>query len=75
MKIVAQQISDRDNSVRSAALNTLVLGHSIIGEPIYKYIGRVCVLITNILCESFARIQSHCSFLLNAIISRIIYHN
>lgn len=41
MKIIAQQISDRDNPVRSAALNTVVIGHSILGETIYKYIGNV----------------------------------
>ena len=41
MKVVAQQIGDRDNSVRSAALNTVVIGHGILGETIYKYLGNV----------------------------------
>ena len=41
MKEIAGQIADRDNSVRSAALNTLVQGYQAVGEEIYKYVGHV----------------------------------
>lgn len=42
LKEIAKQIGDRDNSVRSAALNTIVVAYQIIGEQVYKYVGRVC---------------------------------
>lgn len=41
LKEIATQIADRDNSVRSAALNTLVQAYQIVGEDIYKQVGRV----------------------------------
>ena len=41
LKLIACQISDRDNSVRSAALNTVVAAYQILGETVYKYIGNV----------------------------------
>jgi len=41
LKLIAQQIGDRDNSVRSAALNTIVAAYLILGEGVYKYIGNV----------------------------------
>ncbi|XP_030845166.1 cytoskeleton-associated protein 5-A isoform X3 [Strongylocentrotus purpuratus] len=41
LKEVASQIADRDNTVRSAALNTLVQVYSIVGENVYKYIGNL----------------------------------
>ncbi|XP_071809133.1 cytoskeleton-associated protein 5-A-like isoform X2 [Asterias amurensis] len=41
MKEIAGQIADRDNSVRSAALNTLVQGYQAVGEEIYKYVGHL----------------------------------
>lgn len=41
LKIIAGQISDRDNGVRNAALNTIVITYSIIGESVYKYVGTV----------------------------------
>nr|XP_054761945.1 cytoskeleton-associated protein 5-like isoform X1 [Lytechinus pictus] len=41
LKEVASQIADRDNNVRSAALNTLVQVYSIVGEDVYKYIGNL----------------------------------
>ncbi|CAG5116856.1 unnamed protein product, partial [Candidula unifasciata] len=39
LKIIAGQIGDRDNGVRNAALNTLVVAYSILGESVYKYVG------------------------------------
>lgn len=41
LKIIAQQIADRDNSVRSAALNAIVVAHHLIGENVFKHIGMV----------------------------------
>uniref|UniRef100_A0A5S6QMP4 TOG domain-containing protein n=1 Tax=Trichuris muris TaxID=70415 RepID=A0A5S6QMP4_TRIMR len=39
LKTVAQFISDRDNSVRNAALNALVSAHMHIGEKLYKFVS------------------------------------
>lgn len=44
LKEVAKQISDRDNSVRNAALNCIVKAFHIEGEKIYKMIGPVCLI-------------------------------
>ena len=41
LKEIAKQISDRDNSVRSAALNTIVAAYQIIGDQVYKFVGKV----------------------------------
>ena len=41
LKIIAGQISDRDNGVRNAALNTTVVAYMILGDNLYKYIGTV----------------------------------
>ena len=41
LKEVAKQISDKDKSVRNAALNLLVLVYFREGEKLYKYIGTV----------------------------------
>lgn len=41
LKEIARQISDRDNSVRSAALNCIVKAHELAGEKIYKMIGQL----------------------------------
>lgn len=41
LKEVAKQISDRDNSVRNAALNCIVQAFHHEGEKIYKMIGQV----------------------------------
>ena len=43
LKLIAQQIGDRDNSVRSAALNTIVAAYHILGENVYKYVGNVSI--------------------------------
>uniref|UniRef100_A0A1I8ITA7 Cytoskeleton-associated protein 5 n=1 Tax=Macrostomum lignano TaxID=282301 RepID=A0A1I8ITA7_9PLAT len=36
MKAIAKQIGDRDNGVRNAALNTLLVAYRFIGEPLLK---------------------------------------
>ncbi|KAK6191581.1 hypothetical protein SNE40_003232 [Patella caerulea] len=41
LKAIAQQISDRDNSVRNAALNTIVAAYLLIDEQVFKYIGNL----------------------------------
>ena len=39
--LLAGQISDRDNTVRSAALNTMVVVYSNMGEGVYKFTSQV----------------------------------
>ena len=41
LKLMAGQICERDNSVRTAALNSIVTAYNIIGETVYKYVGKV----------------------------------
>lgn len=41
LKEIAKQIGDRDNSVRNAALNTVVVAHQVLGDQVYKYVGKV----------------------------------
>jgi cytoskeleton-associated protein 5 len=41
LKEVAKQIGDRDNNVRSAALNTCTIAFQIVGEKVYKYVGKL----------------------------------
>ena len=43
LKYIASQISDRDNGVRNAALNTTVVAYLVLGDELYKYIGNVRV--------------------------------
>ena len=41
LKEVAKQIADRDNAVRSAALNCIVHAYFQEGDKVYKLIGQV----------------------------------
>ncbi|CAG9832269.1 unnamed protein product [Diabrotica balteata] len=41
LKEVAKQISDRDNSVRNAALNCVLQAYNIVGEKVYKLVGNI----------------------------------
>lgn len=41
LKEVAKQISDRDNSVRQAALNCVVQAYYEVGDKVYKMVGQV----------------------------------
>lgn len=43
LKEIAVHISDRDTSVRNAALNTVVAVYNVCGEQVYKLIGNVRV--------------------------------
>ena len=45
--LVAKQIADRDNAVRSAALNCIVHAYCQEGEKVYKLIGQVIYLCGN----------------------------
>lgn len=44
LKEVAKQISDRDNSVRNAALNCVVQAYLIVGEKVFKMVGNVSTI-------------------------------
>ena len=41
LKEIAKQISDRDNSVRNAALNCVVVAYFITGDRVRQMIGQV----------------------------------
>ncbi|CAH8828703.1 unnamed protein product [Trichobilharzia szidati] len=41
IKLIAQQIGDRDSGVRSAALNSLLSAYAIVGEQLWKIIGDI----------------------------------
>lgn len=41
LKEVARNISNGDNKVRLAALNTIVVAHGLIGETVYKFVGQL----------------------------------
>ncbi|CAH1786978.1 unnamed protein product [Owenia fusiformis] len=41
LKQMATQISERDNNVRSAALNSIVTAYQILGDTTYKYLGKI----------------------------------
>lgn len=41
LKEIAKHISDRDNSVRNAALNAVVQAYFLAGEKVYKLIGQL----------------------------------
>lgn len=42
MKLIAQQISDRDNGVRNAALNTMVTAYMILNDKLFGLTGPLC---------------------------------
>jgi hypothetical protein len=41
LKEIAKQIGDRDNGVRNAALNTVTVAYQIVGDQVYKFIGKI----------------------------------
>ena len=41
LKEIASNISDRDKSVRSSALNAIVAAYNVSGEIVFKQVGRV----------------------------------
>lgn len=42
MKLISQQISDRDNGVRNAALNTMVTAYMILNDKLFNLTGVLC---------------------------------
>ena len=54
---IARHISDRDNSVRNAALNTIVKAWDIAGEKIYKLIGQLSEKDLSMLDERIKRFK------------------
>lgn len=44
LKELARHIGDRDNAVRSAALNCVSSAYFLEGEKVYKMIGQACFL-------------------------------
>ncbi|CAH0561278.1 unnamed protein product [Brassicogethes aeneus] len=57
LKEVAKQISDRDNSVRNAALNCVVQAYFIVGEKVYKMVGNISDKDMSLLEERIKRSQ------------------
>jgi len=53
LKLIAQQISDRDNSVRSAALNAVVVAYHLLGETVFKHIGTVNMNLSSVLLHLY----------------------
>ena len=51
LKEIATQIGDRDNGVRSAALNCIVEAYNIVGDSVYKLVGKVCCFVFVSLCD------------------------
>ena len=41
--LIASQISDRDNAVRSAALNTMVIVYGNVGDGVFKFTSKVSI--------------------------------
>lgn len=41
LKEIAKHIADRDNAVRSSALNCVVQAYYLEGEKVYKMVGQV----------------------------------
>jgi len=55
MSAIATQVSDRDNSVRSAALDVLVIAFNIVGEDVYKLMGNISEKNTSLIQERVKR--------------------
>lgn len=55
LKEIAKQISDRDNSVRNAALNSIVQAYFLVDEKIYKFIGQIAEKDLSMLDERIKR--------------------
>ncbi len=47
LPFIAQQITDRDHTVRSAALNAMVIVYGNIGDGVYKFTSQVSLLLYN----------------------------
>lgn len=59
LKEIARHISDRDNSVRSAALNCIVQAYFLVDEKIYKMIGQLSEKELSMLDERIKRAKKN----------------
>lgn len=48
LKEIAKQISDRDTNVRNAALNAVVQAYYLVGDKVFKMIGQVLILLSQL---------------------------
>ena len=55
LKAVATQIADRDNGVRSAALDVVVCVHGLIGDDVYKLMGPLPDMCMDLITERIKR--------------------
>jgi cytoskeleton-associated protein 5 len=55
MKAVAPQVGDRDNGVRSAALDFVVCVHVVIGDDVFKLMGPIPDMCTDLITERIKR--------------------
>ncbi|XP_029636093.1 cytoskeleton-associated protein 5 isoform X2 [Octopus sinensis] len=55
LKLIAQQISDRDNGVRNAALNTLVTAYMMLNDKLFNLTGPLCDKDQSLLDERIKR--------------------
>ncbi|XP_055712026.1 protein mini spindles isoform X3 [Phlebotomus papatasi] len=57
LKEIARHISDRDNSVRNAALNCIVQAYFLAGDKVYKMIGQISDKDSSMLDERIKRMK------------------
>uniref|UniRef100_A0A1B0CAC3 Putative microtubule-associated protein n=1 Tax=Lutzomyia longipalpis TaxID=7200 RepID=A0A1B0CAC3_LUTLO len=57
LKEIARHISDRDNSVRNAALNCIVQAYFLSGDKVYKMIGQISDKDSSMLDERIKRMK------------------
>ncbi|XP_059619515.1 protein mini spindles isoform X2 [Phlebotomus argentipes] len=57
LKEIARHISDRDNSVRNAALNCIVQAYFLAGDRVYKMIGQISDKDSSMLDERIKRMK------------------
>eukprot|EP00051_Salpingoeca_urceolata_P019401 m.283246 g.283246 ORF g.283246 m.283246 type:complete len:2080 (+) comp19412_c0_seq6:220-6459(+) len=55
LKVIASQISDRENTVRSAALDAVVTVYNIVSEDVYKLMGNIGEKNTSLVQERIKR--------------------
>lgn len=58
LPVVAQQIGDRDANVRNAAINSVVQAYLLVGDAVYKYLGRISEKDRSLLEERLKRLPS-----------------
>jgi cytoskeleton-associated protein 5 len=56
--LIAAQIADRDAAVRNGAMNVITQAYLIIGDQVYKYVGRLSDKDKSLLEEKFKRLPA-----------------